>query len=219
MRRRPLPLPLVLNRCRKRIPRIGTLIDVGASNGSWALQARKFFPEMKCFLIEAQQGHESALEKLKRSGNGYDYLIAAAGDTDGDVYFQLGNLFGGVASHSAKGEDFCKVPMVTLDSVVTSHRLEGPYLLKLDTHGFEVPIFAGAQQTLRETALIVVETYNFQLTDESLRFHELCSFLETCGFRCVDLSNPVFRKDGVLWQMDLLFMPESSPEFKMGSYF
>ena len=48
----PLSLQSALTRCSKRIPRVSTLIDVGASDGYWSLQARRFFPGMACFMIE-----------------------------------------------------------------------------------------------------------------------------------------------------------------------
>ena len=62
------------------------------------------------------------------------------------------------------------------------HQLRPPFLIKLDTHGFEVPILKGAQETLQQTNLLVIETYNFQLQPTSLRFHEMCSYMEFGGF-------------------------------------
>lgn len=207
-----------LARCRKRIKRIGCIIDVGASNGSWSLLARRHFCEASCLLVEAQPAHEPSLARLRKKERHFDYLIAAAGDRDGESYFDAGDLFGGVASHQPLPGICIRVPMVRLDSLLRSRSLEGPFLLKLDTHGFEVPILEGARETLSRSALLVIETYNFQLTPDSLRFHEICSYLEARGFRCVDLSNPVFRRDGVLWQMDLFFMPVDCAEFKKNSY-
>jgi len=211
-------LRAALGRCRQRTPQIGTLIDVGASNGSWSLLARKFFPGMSCFMIEAQVEHAGALEKLKATGPGFDFVIAAAGDRDGSVYFQEGDLFGGVAAHNPTEGGFRQVPMVAVDTLVKERGLQPPFLLKLDTHGFEVPILEGARETLSRTALLVVETYNFQLTPDSLRFHEICAYLEARGFRCVDMCDPLFRTDGVLWQMDLFFIPAQSAEFTTNSY-
>lgn len=215
----PVSLAAALSRCRRRIPQVGTLLDVGASNGSWSVFARRHFPEMDCFMIEAQKEHEPALLKLKRNCPSCDYLIAAAGDCDGLVHFQEGDLFGGIATHSPAGHGYRQVPMVALDSVVKDRLFSPPFLLKLDTHGFEVPILEGAQDTLNRTVLLVVEVYNFQLTPQSLRFHEIIAYLESRGFRCVDICDPLFRKDGVLWQMDLFFMRTDAEAFNLNSYF
>lgn len=207
-----------LARSRQRIDRLANIIDVGASNGSWSLQARTHFPEAGCLLVEAQSAHEPALARLKRE-KGFDYLIAAAGDQDGESYFDAGDLFGGVASHDPLPGTCIRVPMVKIDSLVKSRGLTGPFLLKLDTHGFEVPILEGASDVLAQTALLVVEVYNFRVAPDSLRFHEMCAYLEGRGFRCVDLCDPLYRKiDGAFWQMDLFFAPTNSAEFTSNRY-
>jgi len=124
-----------------------------------------------------------------------------------------------VATHSQTGTGYRQVPMVALDSVVRERALKPPFILKLDTHGFEVPILEGAKNTLNETLLLVVEVYNFQLSPQSLRFHEIIAYLEQRGFRCVDICDPIFRQDGVLWQLDLFFMRADSAEFNSNNYF
>ncbi len=43
-----------------------------------------------------------------------------------------------------------KHPAITIDDAVAHHGLVGPYLLKLDTHGFEVPIIEGAIRNARK---------------------------------------------------------------------
>lgn len=211
-------LKSALARSRRRIGRIGTIIDVGASNGSWSLLAKKYFPEAACFMVEAQDGHKSALQRLKSADSSYDYIIAAAGNRDGESFFQTGDLFGGVALYDAVPGNCVTVPMLTLDTALKNKGAAVPYLLKLDTHGFEVPILEGARGCLTDVELLVVEVYNFKLMPESLRFHEIITYLEERGFRCVDICDPLFRKDGVLWQMDLFFMRQDAKCFDSSSY-
>jgi len=214
-----LSLKSALERCRRRGPDIGTVIDIGASNGVWSLKARKVFSKACFFLIEAQGDHEPSLKKLKERCPRLDYVIAAAGDRDGEIYFDASDLFGGEASHTPLEQHSVTVPLRSLDSLVREKGLTPPFLLKLDTHGFEVPIFEGARETLRQTALIIVETYNFKLTSDSLRFPEMCAFLESRGFRCIDLCEPMHRpKDRAFWQMDLFFVPADREEFKSNTY-
>jgi FkbM family methyltransferase len=214
-----LSLQAALKRCRQRGPDIGTVIDIGASNGNWSLKARKFFPEADFFLVEAQSAHEKALSRAKARNSWMDYIISAAGDRDGEISFDASDPFGGVASHSKLENDCIIVPMTTIDTLVQKKGLRSPFLLKLDTHGFELPIFVGARETLRQTALVVIETYNFNLTSDSLRFHEMCTFLESRGFRCIDLCEPMHRPgDGAFWQVDLFFVPAGREEFKSNTY-
>ena len=91
--------------------------------------------------------------------------------------------------------------------------------VKLDTHGFEVPILIGAAETLKQANVVIIEVYNFKLTEPCLRFHEMCTHMESLGFRCYDMADPMLRqRDRALWQMDLFFAPSASPIFRYGSY-
>ena len=112
-----------------------------------------------------------------------------------------------------------KVPVITIDFLVKQKCLTPPYLLKLDTHGYEIPILEHSKETLKNTNLIVIEAYNFKLTHNSLKFYEMCIYMEQHGFSCIDISEPLFRpKDKALWQIDLFFIPSTRPEFKDNNY-
>jgi len=214
-----LSLAAALKRCKARGMQVGTIIDVGASNGCWSLEARKFFPGAFFLLIEAQDAHRYALERVKNRINRLDYVVAAAGDRPGTCYFDAEDLFGGLASSTEVGKHCISVPMVTVDEEVSRRNLPAPYLLKLDTHGFEVPILEGAGKTLSAAALVVIESYNFQLTPDSLKFHEMCAFMAGHGFFCIDLVRPMHRPgDHAFWQMDLFFAPSSDAVFSSNSY-
>lgn len=214
-----LSLRAAFSRAKKRKTYVETIIDVGASDGRWSLLAKRYFPESHYFLIEAQGEHASALKTLKEKTKNIDYIISAAGDKVGKIYFDASELFGGAASEQPVENNCITVPVVTIDSQVKQRSLKPPFLLKLDTHGFEIPIFEGAKETLSKTQLIVVEVYNFQLTGNSLRFHQMCQYLEDNGFRCVDLCEPMHRaKDKSLWQMDLFFVPSTHEVFQSNSY-
>lgn len=208
-----------LERCRSRNSNIRTVIDIGASNGMWTEKCVKFFPEAYYLLIEAQKPHESGLQQLKQSMPKMDYVLAAAGDREGEIFFDNSDLFGGLASHDPPHGNYITVPVTTVDAQVRDRHLEGPFLLKLDTHGFEIPIFEGAQDTLTKTELLVVETYNYKVAPDALRFHEMCAYLEAKGFRCVDICDPLHRvRDRALWQFDLFFAPKTDVAFESDEY-
>ena len=111
------------------------------------------------------------------------------------------------------------VPVETIDAAIAARALPGPYALKLDTHGYELAVLAGAAHTLTQTELLVIEAYNFTLMPGCLRFYELCVWLEARGFRCCDLADPMRRpQDGAFWQVDLVFAPATSPLFASNVY-
>lgn len=212
-------LDAALQRTAIRKTPINTVIDVGASNGCWSNHLRNYYPQASYLLIEANPYHQEALEKVKTNYKNIDYVLAAAGNTEGEIYFDGTDPFGGLASHEFSEKTNLKVPVVTIDHLCIEHKLQPPYLIKLDTHGFEVPIFEGARETLKQASLIVVETYNFDIAPNSLRFPQLCEYLEARDFRCIDMCEPMHRDlDKALWQFDLFFVPKSYPGFQCNSW-
>ena len=214
-----LSLDSVLKRLKAKGIDPATIIDVGASDGRWTENVKKHYPDSYYYLIEANSIHEPKLVEFVNRHKNCAFRIAAAADTVGEIYFDSNDPFTGIASHANNENHLELVPCTTIDEEVTTNDLEGPYLLKLDTHGFEVPIFNGAQNTMMNTSVIIVETYNFDLTGESLKFWEICEFLGQNGFRPVDLMEPMFRpKDDALWQMDLVFIRSDREEFQVNTY-
>jgi FkbM family methyltransferase len=199
--------------------RVGTVIDVGASNGSWTEAARPCWPEAAFLLVEAQGGpHLAHLEALRSRDPGVDFVIAAAGDRVGTIHFDAADPFGGIASRSG-GAGRVEVPMTTIDAEVERRALKAPFLLKLDTHGFELPILAGAARTLARTDLVVVEVYNFTVSEGALQFPDLCRHMAGLGFRPIAIVDVMCRpSDGVLWQFDCFFARAEIPELQRHRY-
>lgn len=213
-----LTMDAALRRTVSREIEINTIIDVGASNGSWTKMARRYLPNARALLIEANVYHQEALERFCANDARVEYVLAAAGDITGEIFFDAGDPFGGLASHQEQ-RGYTRVPATTIDFEVTQRSLEPPFLLKLDTHGFEVPVLQGATGVLNRTHLIVIETYNFQLTPDSLRFPEMCAYLAARDFRPIDLCDILHRPlDGALWQFDLIFLRADRHEFQHHRY-
>ena len=98
-----------------------------------------------------------------------------------------------------------EVQVEALDEVIREQKKSGPFILKLDTHGFEIPILEGAVETLKNTELIIVEVYGFYVAPNSLLFWQICEYLDKQGFRMIDMLDMMRRKkDGAFWQCDAL---------------
>ena len=196
-----------------------TVVDIGASNGAWSELAMSVFPRCNYLLIEAQSVHENALKRFCSDHSNAQYVLAAAGESIGEIYFDTSDPFGGQASsvpHAANNEI---LPVTTVDNEIRTRRLPGPFLLKFDTHGFELPILKGASETVRNSEVIVMECYNYRISEECLLFDEMCLHLKSQGFRCIDLVEPLHRPhDHTFWQMDIIFVRDSRPEFRYISY-
>ena len=145
--------------------------------------------------------------------------MAAAGNREGKIFFDNIALLGGLAAEKPFDKNCIEVPVTTIDIEIRKNNLKPPFLIKLDTHGFEVPILEGATDALAESALLIIEEYNYQLTDDSLRHFEMGAFLEKKGFLSVDFVDLVIRqKDDTFWQMDVFYEPSNRSYFKSNSY-
>jgi FkbM family methyltransferase len=197
----------------ERHPNLLTVIDIGASDGRWSKALMRHLPTARYLLVEAQTAHREGLKGLCKQIPTCEYILAAAGEQPGEIYFDASDPFGGQAS-SVKRPDDILVPVTTIDHEVYTHSLAGPILLKFDTHGFELPILRGAVKTLENTEVIVMECYNFRIADEALIFYEMCEHLGTLGFRPIDFFDPIHRPhDGCFWQCDIVFARAERPEF------
>ncbi len=208
-----------LYRAREHGIQVGTIIDVGASDGKWSKMAMKRFPQARVLAFEPLAERREPLESIKSKHQKFDYVLAVAGDRRGETLLHVASDLDGSGVCDNEGEHARRVPMTTIDEEVAARNLPGPYLIKLDTHGFELPILTGAADTIRRSSLIIIEVYNFKLNEKCLRFHEMCEHMETLGFRCYDLVDPLLRaRDKALWQMDMFFAPVETRIFEHACY-
>ena len=199
---------------------IKTVLDVGASNGCWSKECMNFFPEANYVLFEPQPVHSDALDSFAKSCKQTVTLIKkAVGASEGHTFFDAADPFGGALARNDEGANTIKVGLTTIDATVSQLEIEGPYLLKLDTHGFEKSILEGARNTLENTDTLIIEAYNYRITDEAFLFWELCAFLSDRGFRPIDLVDVMHRQyDNSLWQMDLFFIRSTWEDFNYIRY-
>ncbi|MBT8416110.1 MAG: FkbM family methyltransferase [Silicimonas sp.] len=196
-----------------------TAVDVGASDGSWSKLLLGVYPASHVLAFEPLEERTRSLDAMRQTHPRFDYVGAVAGEQAGDVRFHVGDDLDSSGIIDGDTDASRSVRVATIDDEIRQRNLPGPYLIKLDTHGFELPILKGAANTLADTSLLIVEVYNFQLTDTSLRFHEMCAHLETLGFRTFDMADPMLRtRDRAFWQMDLFFTRKDAPLFAADTY-
>ncbi|MFQ3566862.1 MAG: FkbM family methyltransferase [Aggregatilineales bacterium] len=214
-----LSLQAAFERFVQRPVSIASVIDVGASDGRWSARVMRYYPRAHYLLVEANVHFEPKLREFVGRHQNASYALVAAGPREGIANFHApSDPLGGLASEQPIEHAFA-VPMTTIDRLSVDYNLPAPYLIKLDTHGFEVPILAGAREALKRANMLIIEVYNFRFTAESVLFYHLCQHLEALGFRPVDLIEPVHRPfDAALWQFDLVFVPADRPEFSVNQF-
>ncbi len=193
-----------------------TVVDVGASDGQWSALALEVFPEAAYVLFEPQPAHSAALDEFAAVHPRVSVVRSAVGAESGVSLFDAADPFGGVLQ-KAPSEASIEVPVTTLDEALAG--AEPPFLVKLDTHGVEREILAGAAETLSRSAAWIVEAYNYEIEPGCLLFWELCASLHEHGFRPVEVVDVMHRpRDGTLWQMDVFFARADWPGFARVTY-
>lgn len=200
---------------------IETVVDVGASYGIWSKKCMTYFPKANYVLFEPQPVHHEALDTFSASCEQTVIPVKkAVGASEGQTHFLFDpeDPFSGVITQNGS-KNTIKVDLTTIDSSLSKLQVGGPFLLKLDTHGFERSILKGASHTLENTNILIIEAYNYRITDEAFLFWELCAYLYDKGFSPIDLVDVSHRKyDGSLWQMDLFFLRATWEGFQYVSY-
>lgn len=202
---------------------VGSILDVGASDGRWSEEALRWFPEATCVLYEPNPVHLPGIGRfVARHPGRAIHRSEAVGARPGTATFDVSSDFGGSLIDPGTDREDGKsidVPLVRLDDSVAWLRVQDPYLVKLDTHGFERGILEGATNVLESASVLIIEAYAHRITSEALLFWELCALLAERGFRPVDLVDVMHREyDGALWQMDLVFLRDSWPGFAYPRY-
>lgn len=200
----------VLDWARRKGLRPRTVIDVGVAYGTPDLYAA--FPDAGLLLIEPLQEWEPAMRALAET-RGARYAVAAAGASVGSVAINVPKVLSwatlGPSAHECEVRE---VPMTTVDEQVRIHRMEGPYLLKVDVEGFESSVIEGAAGTCANCEAVILETW----LDST--FVELVGLMAARGFTPHDMFDFGYRpSDGVLEKVDVLFV-RSGGRLRTGDY-
>lgn len=185
----------------------GTIIDVGAADGTPGLY--DYFPDADLLLIDPLEEHVPALREISRKHSRARIAVGAAGAHAGEIAI---NVYPDRLTGSSCMVDPCgvgaprRVPMITLDQECADRALGGPYLVKVDTQGFELEVLRGAEAVLAETEIVILEVSFFRLFTSNPIFSEVVIFMAERGFEMYDLLGSSTRPlDGALAQADVVF--------------
>jgi FkbM family methyltransferase len=206
-----------LERLAARGMRPGVIIDVGAAQGTWTAKALKYWPSATYELLEPLYEQEEALQTLQKQYPNINYHLAVAGEQAGVVKLNVSDDLDGSGIYGDNANNGRDVPVTTLNAIGAGK--PGPFLIKLDTHGFEIPILEGAKETLKQTQVLIIEVYGFKISPTCLLFHELSDYLYKAGFRLADIVDIMRRPDDqAFWQADAIYVRKDNPVFNSNRY-
>jgi FkbM family methyltransferase len=189
-----------------------TVVDVGVASGTPELYTA--FPSSYFLLIEPLKEFEPCLKSILSRYNG-SYILAAAGANSGKARFNVheGNLGGSSLYKETMGAERdgyeITVPLLRIDDVLKEKELEGPYLIKADVQGAELEVLEGAQQSLNQTEVVVLEVSLFEFMKGAPQFFDVISYMKDRCFVAYDIilgwNRPL---DNALGQVNIVFVKE-----------
>lgn len=181
---------------------ISTVIDVGIQHSTPVLI--KVFPDLPHVLFEPVEEYYPHIRK-NYAGLTYSLVEAAVSDFDGQLTLHTEKKTrGDEISHSyivhAATPSSRTVRALTLDAYFMDTASPGPYLLKIDVEGPDVPasIIRGSKNVLKDTSVVVIEMTVDKFMERAILLHE-------AGFDIWDVCDLCYYGD-CLWQADVVFV-------------
>jgi FkbM family methyltransferase len=209
---------LIVSRLARSGVRPGTVLDLGANVGQFAIASANLFGSGASII--SFEPDPQTVEALRKNVNGFsvEVMNIAIGKTPGASTFFV-NADSQVSSLLPLGatrlSDFpesiirkeIKVPVESLDHLFMFRKLTLPILLKIDVQGFEYEVIAGATNFLKKVKWVVMEVSFTDLYKGEADFSSIFNLLESKGFRFLRPLNMHFSpKTGEVIEMDALFV-------------
>ena len=198
------------------VPR--TVIDVGAAYGSFTRLCRTVFPDAHYLLVEPLEEYRPLLEQVKQSSPFVQYTIAAASAHEGEIAINVhpdlvgSSLYREVETGTGVNGVTRTVRAAAVDRLVREAGAVGPFLLKVDVQGAELDVLEGAERTLGDSELIVLEVSFFKFFQDGPECADILAYMKTRGFVPYDIVGRQYRPlDGALSQADIAFVKEDGP--------
>lgn len=109
------------------------------------------------------------------------------------------------ASHFARRKT--RRTLTRLDSLLKRHpAFAQADIVKLDTQGYEMEILRGSGALLEHTQVVLLEVSLVPINLGAPDFADVVEFMSAKGYKLFDFCSQIRRRDGVLWQTDLMFI-------------
>ncbi len=193
-----------------------SILDVGANRAKWSREVKFVFPDASCMLIEPQLEMQSELDLFCQDFPDSQYILAGAGATQQELTLTVWENFAGSSFLPEETDDLKEsgkqrnIPIITIDSLIETKKIELPQLVKLDIQGFELEALKGASSLFGATEVFILEVSLFSFIKGQPVFHEVVNFMEKRGYVVYDFAGLSRRPyDGALGQVDVCFVKQN----------
>ena len=201
LKRRPMKADSLALLAERKVP-MRTVIDVGVQ--SCTPELLRAFPGRPHLLIEPiREFHDEIARNYRNTP--HEIIEAALSRSNGDGAMRLRRDIGtGAITHAHLDENAGNegstraVDMRTLDAVCAERSLPKPYLLKIDVDGAEERVLDGAENTLADCSVVILEV---TFRDLQWRLNRMIR----AGFTLFDIVDLAYYDDRWV-QADLVFL-------------
>jgi FkbM family methyltransferase len=191
------------------------ILDIGAHKADWSITASEIFPDTAYYMIEPQIELKPYLDSFFKNHKGA-WFLGGAGAENGELILSVWDDFAGssflLPEGQYAGKKQRKVPIYSVDSLVSDHKIPIPDLCKIDVQGFEIEVLKGAQSLLGKTDIFILEASMFKFSPNQPLLHEIIDFMCKNGYVIYDFAGFANRPlDKALGQLDICFVLENSP--------
>ncbi len=180
----------------------GTLIDIGANDGSFGEFLARHLQVRRAYFFEPQQSLIAQIEARDFGVAQIKIFATALGEAPGQAeFFENSNHPSSsllrVTEYSKRefpqtaGERKTTVQVDRLDDLLRGVDLEGEVFLKIDVQGVEDQVIRGGQQIFSRARFVLIEMSFIPFYETQPLFEEVHAQLVALGFRFVGIRNQI----------------------------
>jgi FkbM family methyltransferase len=189
----------------------GTVVDVGAYEGSWTMMAHSIWPSSRAIMIEPNYSKQLQLAKLAKTIGATLCVDLLGANCEHVVAFNLMETGSSIMNENSTAERTVEVRNLrTLDSLAL--HIDGTSnLLKIDAQGYELEILKGAAECLKVFEAVLLEVALIEINEGAPLLHDVLIFMDKLGFVAGEILE-VHRRplDNAMSQIDIIFIQKGS---------
>lgn len=188
------------------------IIDIGVGDGTPALIAAFPYEEFQYVLVEPNPKFFWYLDAMQKKHPKVLIEKSFCGESEATTNFFINESGMSSRYKGNPSSESINVPMKTLDAIVSKNHIKGPFFLKIDVEGAEIDVLKGGVQTLKICDVVVLETWiNVEKVNDGRDFASIVQFMKENGFVVFDFFGGHTHKNGVLKQLDAVFVRYDNP--------
>lgn len=201
------------------------IVDCGAAYGEWSAMIKSVYSDSLILGIDANDWSKGQI----RGADITEIQVLSNEDDKECIFFRKkenlenatfctgDSLFKENSQHYQPHNTIeCLVKTVTLNTLLTKHKIDNVDLLKLDTQGSEILIMEGLKEKLKNVSFIEVECSTYDYNQGGCKFIDVLEFLKQ-NFDLFDILhhhrsnlssvnvNEIPKEGDFLYQLDVVF--------------